>query len=113
MTSDQLGESGRDPIFKGCTRPAMMLGVPMMWFLLSAGAFLLLAPYLLYLVHPLSLVIEGLVYLPILLWMREVTRKDDQRLYQTMKRAYMRARQIRARRYWGAVSYGPIRYKRR
>ena len=41
----------RDPIFKGCTRPAMLAGVPMTWLLLSAGAALIAAPYLLYFVQ--------------------------------------------------------------
>lgn len=103
----------RDPIFKGCTRPAMLAGVPMTWLLLSAGAALIAAPYLLYFVHPLAFVLEGLLYLPFLLWMRHVTRQDDQRLRQIAMRTYMRARQLRSRRHWGAVSYSPLCTKKR
>lgn len=103
----------RDPIFKGCTRPAMLVGVPMTWLLLSAGGALIAAPYLLYLVHPLVFVLEVLLYIPFYVWMRTVTRRDDQRLRQITMRGYMRARQLRSRAYWGAVSYSPIRYKRR
>lgn len=102
-----------DPIFKGCTRPAMLLGVPMQWLLLSAGLALLAAPYLLYFVHPLAFLLDLLLYLPFYLWMREVTRRDDQRLRQLTMRAYMRARQHASRGYWGAISYSPIRYRRR
>jgi len=45
--------------------------------------------------------------------MRETTRRDDQRLRQLSIRALMRARQVAGRRHWGAVSYSPLRYKRR
>ena len=113
MPATGSGREFRDPIFKGCTRPAMLAGVPMTWLLLSAGGCLIAAPYLLYAVHPLALVFELLLYIPFYIWMRAVTRRDDQRLRQIVMRGYMRARQLRSRAYWGAVSYSPVRYKRR
>jgi type IV secretion system protein VirB3 len=103
----------RDPIFKGCTRPAMLAGVPMQWMLGVSGGALLAAPWLLYGVHPAALLVEAAIYIAVFLWMRETTRRDDQRLRQLSIRALMRARQIAGRRLWGAVSYSPLRYKRR
>lgn len=102
----------RRPIFKGCTRPAMLAGVPMIWLLPTGFVALLLGMYLLSFVHMLGLVMVVLLYLPFYVWMRAATARDDQRLHQLVLRLYMRARQIRAIRYWGAVSYSPIRYKR-
>ena len=103
----------RDPIFKGCTRPAMLAGIPMQWMLLVTGAALLVAPWLLYGLHPVALFVEMALYLPLVLWMRATTRRDDQRLRQIAMRGVMRARQIGSRSHWGAVSYAPLRYKRR
>lgn len=101
-----------DPIFKGCTRPPMLAGVPMLWLLLSAGVVLLLFFYLLYGVNLTAAVGVGLCYAPFYLWMRAVTRLDDQRLMQMAKRAQSRGRQFAARRYWGAVTYVPLRQRR-
>lgn len=105
--------SYRDPIFRGCTRPAMFAGVPMVPFLLVSGLFLLLAMWSFYLVSGYVSLLLGMAYVPILVTMRQVTKKDDQRLRQMMMRARMRVRQIAVRARWSAVSYSPIRYKRR
>lgn len=110
-----MREEGRllhDPIFKGCTRPPMLAGVPMVWLLLPAGGALLIAPYLLYLVSPVALLVEILLFVPFYGWMRAVTKLDDQRLPQIALRWWMRARHIEAFRYWGAVSFAPVRYRR-
>lgn len=91
----------------------MLAGVPMQWMLGVSGAALLAAPWLLYGVHPGALLVETAIYIAVLLWMRETTRRDDQRLRQLAIRTLMRARQVAGRRHWGAVSYSPLRYKRR
>lgn len=103
----------RDPIFRGCTRPAMFAGVPMVPFLLVSGLFILLAMWSFYLVSGYVSLFLGMAYVPIVVTMRQVTKKDDQRLRQMMMRARMRVRQMAVRRRWGAVSLSPIRYKRR
>ncbi len=102
-----------DPFFKGCTRPAMFADVPMIPFLLVTGIFLLLAVWLFYLISPYVTLLLVIAYVPILIWMRQVTKKDDQRLRQMMMRARMRVRQRAGRALWGAISFSPIRYKRR
>ncbi|PLX76769.1 MAG: type IV secretion system protein VirB3 [Azoarcus sp.] len=106
-------EGFRDPIFKGCTRPAMFAGVPMIPFMLVTGLFLLLAVWMFYLVSGYVSLLLVIAYITIVITMREITKKDDQRLRQMMMRARMRVRQRAGRLLWGAISYSPIRYKRR
>lgn len=91
----------------------MFAGVPMIPFLLVTGIFLLLAVWFFYLLSPYVTLLLGIVYAPIFVWMRQVTKKDDQRLRQMMMRARMRVRQRAGRALWGAISFSPIRYKRR
>ncbi|MDI7776577.1 VirB3 family type IV secretion system protein [Asticcacaulis sp. EMRT-3] len=103
----------RDPIFKGCTRPAMFLGVPMMPFLMVTGVCLLAGGWLMYLISPVVSLFIGLTYVAIVAVMRQVTRKDDQRLHQLLMRARMRHRHGAARRRWDALSFAPLAYKKR
>lgn len=102
-----------DPIFRGCTRPAMFAGVPMLPFLLITGAFLIASVWIFYLVSGYASLFLAMAYVPIVVTMREVTKKDDQRLRQLLMRARMRLRQRSGRQLWGASSYSPLRYKRR
>ena len=103
----------RDPIFRGCTRPAMLAGVPMIPLLLVTGLFLLLAMWCFYLVSGYVTLILIVAYIPIVVTMWQITKKDDQRLRQMMLRARMRARHHAGREIWSATSFGPVRFKRR
>jgi type IV secretion system protein VirB3 len=103
----------RDPIFRGCTRPAMLAGVPMVPLLSVSGVFLLLAMWCVYLVSPYVALFLVVIYVPILLTMRQITKKDDQRLHQMMKRAQMRLRHAPGRAIWGSTSFSPLRLKKR
>jgi len=102
-----------DPIFRGCTRPAMLARVPMLPFLLVTGGFVLLAVWSGYLFSGYLALFIALAYVPVLVAMRAATKKDDQRLRQLMLQLRMRWQQRDARRFWGAYSYSPLRYKRR
>jgi type IV secretion system protein VirB3 len=106
-------DSFDDPIFRGCTRPAMLARVPMLPFLLVTGIFLLLAIWTFYLVSGYIALFIALAYAPVLVTMRAVTKKDDQRLRQLVMQARMRWNQYYIRRVWGAYTYSPLRYKRR
>jgi type IV secretion system protein VirB3 len=108
-----MSDSYRDPIFRGCTRPAMFSGVPMLPFLLVTGGFLLLAVWTFYLISGYVALFLCMAYIPILVTMREVTKRDDQRLRQLLMRLRMRYRHQVSRRLWGAISFSPLRYKRR
>lgn len=91
----------------------MMMGIPMVPALAASGICLVAGMWLYYLLSGYwTLLLAGL-YAPGMVWMRHTTSRDDQRLRQMMLRLRMRARQIAARRFWQAVSFSPLRYKRR
>jgi type IV secretion system protein VirB3 len=106
-------ERFRDPIFRGCTRPAMLAGVPMVPLLCVSGAFLLVVVWCVYLVSPYVSLFLSVIYLPILFTMRQITKKDDQRLRQMFLRQRMRFRHRAGRQLWGSTSFSPLRLKRR
>jgi type IV secretion system protein VirB3 len=101
----------RDPVFKGCTRPAMLWGVPLVSFLMVGGSILIPAIWALLASPPVGVGIV-LLLIPVFVTMRAVTRHDDQRLAQFALRLRMVFRQ-RNRRFWGAHGYMPVRLKRR
>jgi len=103
----------RDPIFTGCTRPAMLGGVPIVPLILIGGLTLLMSVWLYYLVSGYVSLALVLITIPIVLWMRQTTKTDDQRLRQVMIRARMRLRHGPSRATWGAISYGPLSWKTR
>jgi type IV secretion system protein VirB3 len=59
----------KDVLFRGCTRPAMMMGVPYLPFFLGAGSCLLLALY----VNMFFLLAAPLV----IAVMRQMARRDE------------------------------------
>ncbi|MEM5295629.1 VirB3 family type IV secretion system protein [Burkholderia sp. JPY481] len=101
----------KDPVFKGCTRPAMLWGVPLVSFLVIGGGMLIPAIWALLASPPLGVAILFLM-IPVFVAMRMITRYDDQRLAQYSLRARMVLRQGN-RRFWGMHSYVPVLLKRR
>lgn len=101
----------KDPVFKGCARPAMLWGVPLVPFLVVGGGMLIPAIWALLASPPLGVSIIFLM-IPVFVGMRVITRHDDQRLRQYALRLRMTSRQGN-RRFWGAHAYVPVRLKRR
>ncbi|KVG59977.1 type IV secretion system protein VirB3 [Burkholderia territorii] len=101
----------KDPLFKGCTRPAMLWGVPLVPFLMVGASMLVPAIWALLASPALGVAILFLM-IPVFVAMRVITRHDDQRLAQRMHRVRMALRQ-RNRRFWGGHAYVPVRLKRR
>lgn len=102
-----------DPLFKGCTRPPVMADVPMVPFLLVTGLFIVLAMYA-FMLKLYALAVGFIIlYLPVYFWMRLETKRDEHRLSQMVLKLRLRLRMLPARAYWGAISYSPLRYKRR
>lgn len=102
-----------DPLFKGCTRPAMVMGVPMVPLLVVSVTCFLPGMWILIFVGLIGLVLI-LGVLPICIWLlREITKKDDHRLNQLILRTTLRLRQIN-RSHWGKgiTAYSPIKYRR-
>lgn len=110
--ADIGSNAARHRFFKGCTRPAMFMGVPLVPFLLVSGAALLAAVWSFYLVSAYLALLIAIACAPIVLAMRLVTKRDDQRLRQLLLRARLRTRHANRGR-WGAVSYAPLRFKKR
>jgi len=101
----------RDPVFKGCTRPAMLWGVPLVPTLMVGGGMLIPAIWALLASPPLG---AGMLFLmiPVFVAMRIITRRDDQRLAQYALRLRLVVRQ-RNRHFWGSHAYLPVRPKGR
>lgn len=99
-----------EAIYKGATRPAMKLGVPLvpLVVLFSAGMLLILWGGLL--VSWWVAVGVVVAWLPALLCMRFITTKDDQRFRQIFVALKLRLHD-RNRRFWGARSYSPTLYR--
>lgn len=101
-----------DMIFKGATRPPMILGVPMIPFTLVSGTTMILTMWTFSKVSPLLGGFILLIGFIVILWMRQISKDDDQKVTQ----ALMRLRGIRYRAnsaYWNGHSVSPIDYKRR
>ena len=99
-----------EAIYKGATRPAMKLGIPLVPLVVLLGSGMLLimwvGPLLTWWVVPVVLVAIG----PALVWMRFVTRVDDQRFRQLFVAAKLRFN-AHNRRLWRSRSYAPYLYR--
>ena len=95
----------RDPLFKGCTRPALFLGVPLAPLAAVAAPILLLAIWLTLLL---------LLLLPLALGvMRAMVQSDEQQFRLLWLQRRCRWRNANDR-FWGGVSaYSPLTFQRR
>lgn len=94
----------RDPIFKGCTRPAMLWGVPLTPLLVVLGVLLLLAMWINILI--------ALAMLPAFFAMKMIAKKDDQQFRLLALRLKCRAKN-RNGKFWGATAYAPVKFTAR
>ena len=102
----------RELIYKGATRPAVTMGVPLVPFILATAAAAMLGMYALILIGPAATLPVVLVYLPLTLWMRHITKKDDQRLRQILLR--LRLGVVVGTKVWaGARSFALVELRRR
>lgn len=97
-----------DPIYKGCTAPSTILGVPLIPFILGLlviGQLTVLSFYFSRLSVALVFIIVGaFAYV----WARQLGVNDEHRLLQYLMKARMRGRQSATRKFWGAVSFSPL-----
>ena len=99
-----------EAIYKGATRPAMKLGIPLVPLVVLFGTGMLLVLWggiLLSWWFALA-VLMGLT--PVLLWMRWVTARDDQRFRQLFVAFKLRLHD-RNHRFWHARSYTPTLFR--
>jgi len=102
----------RESIYKGATRPAVTMGVPLVPFILVTAAAAMLGMYALILIGPWAALPVPMAYLPLMIWMRHATKKDDQRIRQILLRVRLGA--VVPTRVWGgARSYALVELRRR
>jgi len=99
-----------EAIYKGATRPAMKLGVPLVPLVVLLGASMLLIMWGGMLISWWLALGVVMAIVPALCWMRFVTAKDDQRFHQMFVALKLRIPD-RNRRVWHARSYSPTLYR--
>jgi len=103
----------RDYIFKGCTRPAMMLGVPLVPLLVLMGVCFLSGLWGIIFSSSLWPAFIAIMFFTVMIiTMRAIVKKDDQRFRQIYLWVNLRLFNF-SKRHWGVTSYSPYRYKRR
>lgn len=94
----------REIVFKGCTRPALILGVPIAPFIIGIGGSFLLLFFLL-----------GVPWtiLSVLLWyaMRTIVKEDDQR-FRGIGIEFLTLKNNPNKRIWGFITYQPVRFRK-
>jgi type IV secretion system protein VirB3 len=100
-----------EPIYKGATRPPMKLGVPLVPLVVLCGTGMLtimwVGAFMSWWIAPV--VLSAL--LPVLGWMRFITRRDDQRFRQLFLAMRLRLCD-RNRAFWRSRSYAPYVFRR-
>lgn len=91
----------------------MLVGVPILAMVVTTGVFALAVVWSFFLLSGYLALAIGLFYFPVLFSMRHATKKDDQGLKQASLRLRLRLRHLGSRAHWGAISFSPIRYKKR
>ncbi|MDP2263750.1 MAG: VirB3 family type IV secretion system protein [Hydrogenophaga sp.] len=97
-------------IYKGATRPAMKLGIPLVPLVVLFGSGMLLIMWGGILLSWWIAAGVLLSFVPALLWMRWVTARDDQRFRQMFVALKLRLHDHN-RRFWHARSYSPTLYR--
>ena len=96
-------KSLRDPLFKGCTRPAMMFGVPLTPLVIVTIIVLLISLYTTFLAAALLV--------PIVLAMKQVTKTDDQQFRLLGLKFQFRVMNFNHnKKFWKASAYSPIAF---
>jgi type IV secretion system protein VirB3 len=99
-----------EAIYKGATRPAMKLGIPLVPLVLLFGSGMLIIMWGGILLSWWIAVGVLLSFVPALLWMRWVTARDDHRFRQMFVALKLRLHDNN-RRLWRARSYTPTLYR--
>jgi type IV secretion system protein VirB3 len=96
-----------EAIYKGATRPAMKMGIPLVPLVVLFGTGMLLILWVGTLLTWWIVPVVLAAFVPALAWMRFVTRKDDQRFRQMFVALKLRIHD-RNRRFWRSRSYSPV-----
>jgi type IV secretion system protein VirB3 len=99
-----------EAIYKGATRPAMKMGIPLVPLVVLFGSGMLLVLWIGTLLTWWIVPVVMIAFIPALAWMRFVTARDDQRFRQMVIALKLRLRD-RNRRFWRSRSYAPYLYR--
>lgn len=93
----------REIVFKGCTRPAMIMGVPIVPFVVGVGGFFLFC---------FIVLSPPWVLLSVPVWwaMRMMAKEDDQR-FRLIWIEWITIKFNPNKRIWGVASFQPVVYR--
>jgi len=94
----------RDPLFKGCTRPAMLFGVPLVPLCLVGCSIILLSIY--------TTLLLLTMLIPVILVMRFIVKEDDQKFRLIGKKIIFRVNNTNGR-FWKSSAYSPLEFRKR
>lgn len=107
MTAPMDNFDPRDPLFKGCTRPAMLFGVPLVPLISVAIVVILLSVWT-------QKILLALTLIPIVMTMRLITKSDDQQFRLLgLKLVFRLVNRNKNGQFWKASAYSPIDFKKR
>jgi len=96
----------RDPLFKGCTRPAMMCGVPLVPLAVVSAVVILISVW--------TTIFLSLLLVPIILVMRAISATDDQQFRLLgLKLVFRVVNYNHNHRFWKASAYSPFAFQKR
>ena len=96
----------RDPLFKGCTRPAMLFGIPLVPLAIVSGMVILVSIW--------TTIFVSTLLVPLLLIMRHIAKSDDQQFRLLgLKFLFRTINYNHNRKFWKASVYSPFVFKKR
>lgn len=96
----------RDPLFKGCTRPAMIFGVPLVPLAAVSVVVILVSVW--------TTIFFAATLVPIILTMRQIAKSDDQQFRLLgLKLLFRGVNYNHNARFWKASAYSPFAFKKR
>ncbi|RZT91177.1 type IV secretion system protein VirB3 [Advenella incenata] len=102
----------QDRIFKGASRPAMIVGIPIVPFILLSGLHIIIAMWLMVFINILATLVVLLILAFEILALRKLSENDAYRLNIFL--AWVRNSTFRRNAAnWGTHSMSPINYKKR
>lgn len=106
MTTPLQHTELRDPLFKGCTRPAMIFGVPLVPIAAVSAIVVLISVW--------TSILVVLALIPIVLIMRQIAKADDQQFRLLGLRLLFRGVAFNHNRhFWRASTYSPFAFTKR
>lgn len=106
MSESLENDDLQDPLFKGCTRPAMLFGVPLVPLAVVTGVTVLVSIW--------TTIFFSVLLILLLLIMRQVAKSDDQQFRLLgLKLRFRILNYNHNKKFWQASVYSPFAFKKR